>query len=176
MKNFCTLALVLLLSFPLTANAGGDPIKSAESAGPPDLAAKATIMDWNHKILREGTNGWTCLPDMPKSPGNDPFCVDKTWLDFLNAYGSKTQPNTNQMGIAYMLGGDSPVSNSDPFAAKKTSDADWVTGVKAHLMIILPDKKAAAGLPTEWREGGPWIMWKDTPYEHLMIPIESIEK
>lgn len=175
MKRLLLLALAFGLVFPLTAVAGTDPIKSAESAGPPDLAGKATIQDWDGKVLREGSNGWTCLPDRADSPGNDPMCLDKGWLTFIDAYVNKTQPSYQEMGIAYMLAGDSAVSNSDPYASKKTDDADWVTGVKAHLMVLVPNKDSMAGIPTEWRKGGPWIMWKGTPYEHLMIPIDSLE-
>ena len=172
--KFFTLLIVLL--FPLSAMAGGDPIKSAESAGPPDLASKATIKDWDGKVLRKGSNGWTCLPDMPGSPQTDPWCVDKTWTDFLDAYMNKTKPSYDQVGVAYMLMGDAEVSNSDPFASKKTTDADWVTGLKGHLMVLIPNVKSMSSYPKEWRKGGPWIMWGGTPYEHLMIPIESMSK
>ncbi len=174
MKRILFSILTVLLMFPLSAMAGGDPIKSAESAGPPDLASKATIKNWDGKVLRKGSNGWTCLPDMPGTKENDPWCVDKTWANFLDAYMNKTKPKYDQVGIAYMLGGDAAVSNSDPFAPKKTNDADWVTGLKAHLMILVPNVKSMSGIPTEWRKGGPWIMWKGTPYEHLMIPIDAI--
>jgi hypothetical protein len=28
-------------------------------------------------------------------------------------------------------------------------------------------------LPTDSKNGGPWVMWAGTPYAHLMIPIDS---
>lgn len=176
MTRFLLSLILIFLLIPLTAMAGGDAIKSAESAGPPDLAAKATIKDWDGKVLREGSNGWTCLPDMPGTTETDPWCVDKTWSGFLDAYLNKKKPSYDQVGVAYMLAGDTAVSNSDPYASKKTNDADWVTGVKAHLMILIPNVKSLNTYPTEWREGGPWIMWKGTPYEHLMVPIDSMKR
>lgn len=176
MIRFIFLLLPFVLAFPLMVLADNSQIKSAESAGPKDLASKATIVDWDDKVLRKGTNGWTCLPDHPGTPGNDPWCVNESWLKFLKAYKSKTRPDYDQVGVAYMLMGDTAVSNSDPFASKKTSDADWVTGLGSHLMILLPNKKALDSVPNEWRKGGPWIMWNDTPYEHLMIPLESMSK
>lgn len=176
MNRFICVFLAVFIFTPLTALAGDSQIKSAESAGPKDLASQATIVDWNDEVLRKGSNGWTCLPDNTDTPGNDPWCVDASWLNFLNAYKSKTKPDYNQVGIAYMLMGDAAVSNSDPFASKKTSDADWVTGLGAHLMILIPNKKALDRVPNEWRKGGPWIMWNDTPYEHLMIPLEPMSK
>jgi hypothetical protein len=156
--------------------AGGDAIKSAESAGPRDLTTNATIKNWDGKVLRQGSNGWTCLPDMPSTPLNDPWCVDKSWSNFLDAYINKTKPSYDQIGVAYMLMGDAEVSNSDPFASQKTTDSDWVTGLGSHLMILVPDVKYLDSIPNEWRKGGPWIMWDGTPYEHLMIPIESMSK
>ncbi len=52
-------------------------IANAESAGITAITQDATIMDWDEEgmpsvLLREGTNGWTCLADWPASPGNDP--------------------------------------------------------------------------------------------------------
>lgn len=49
------------------------------------------------------------------------------WLDFLNAYVNQTQPTYSEIGIAYMLMGDNPVSNSDPYATEPTTAGDWVT-------------------------------------------------
>ena len=28
-----------------------------------------------------------------------------------------------------------------------------------------------AGITTDHRNGGPWVMWPDTPYAHIMIPV-----
>src|SRR5437773_1039686 len=53
-----------------------EKIRSAMSAGPAVIAKDATIMDMpSMKVLRKGTNGWTCIPDGP-SPGVDPMCLD----------------------------------------------------------------------------------------------------
>ncbi len=75
-----------------------------------------------------------------------------------------------------MLMGDSPVSNTDPAATSKTTDADWVVELRAHLMMLIPDRQALEGISTDPYNGGPWIMWPDTPYAHLMIPIDSFGK
>ena len=49
-----------------------DPIQNAMSAGPSSISANATVMDWDLNVVREGSNDWTCLPDRPTTPGNDP--------------------------------------------------------------------------------------------------------
>src|SRR3990167_7449875 len=63
-------------------------IDNARSAAPKAVSKEATILDWPKKegaemaTLRKGTNEWTCLPDYPPSPGNDPICVDKTSMQW----------------------------------------------------------------------------------------------
>ena len=156
-----------------TTTPSADPIQNTMSAGPSSISAEARIMDWNLEVIREGSNDWTCLPDRPDTPGNDPWCVTEAWLDFLRAYVNKTEPTYTNVGFAYMLQGDTPVSNSDPFATDETGPEDWVTQLGPHLMMLLPDRNNLASIPTEHLNGGPWVMWPDTPYAHIMIPIES---
>ncbi|MDT8436655.1 MAG: hypothetical protein RRA92_07850 [Gemmatimonadota bacterium] len=163
-------ALFLLTSGALAQDAR---IASAMSAGPASISDDATIMDWEMNVLREGTNGWTCLPDRPDTEGDDPWCVNDPWLNFLHAYMNGEDPSYDALGIAYMLQGDSPVSNSDPFATEPTGPEDWVTGLGAHLMLLVPDRSLLDGISTDHRNGGPWVMWPGTPYAHLMIPVES---
>jgi hypothetical protein len=37
-------------------------------------------------------------------------------------------------------------------------------------MMIVSDAAVTEDLPTDPENGGPWVMWKGTPYEHVMIP------
>ncbi len=166
-------AVAALLLLTSTAMAQDKAIKSAMSAGPSSISADATILDWEMNVLREGTNEWTCLPDRPDTEGADPWCITGPWLNFLDAYVNQTEPTYDEMGIAYMLAGDSPVSNSDPYATGPTGPEDWVTDLGAHLMVIVPDKSLLEGMTTDHLNGGPWVMWANTPYAHIMIPIDS---
>ncbi len=70
-----------------------------------------------------------------------------------------------------MLAGDSPVSNIKPGGKKE--DGDWVEGLKAHLMLLVPDQSMFDNISTDPNNGGPWIMWPNTPYAHIMVPIDS---
>ncbi len=148
-------------------------ISSALSAGPASITDEAAVLDWDMNEVRAGTNGWTCLPDRSDTDGNDPWCVNGPWLDFLGAYTNQTEPNYSEIGLAYMLMGDSPVSNSDPYATEPTAEDDWVTDLGSHLMMLIPDQSLLAGISTDHLNGGPWVMWPDTPYRHLMIPIDA---
>lgn len=161
---------MICLAAPAAFAADGK-IESAISAGPESLSENAKVMDWDGKTLREGTNGWTCLPNRPDNGGNDPFCVDDAWLNLLNAAKEGKNPSYEKLGIAYMLAGDAPVSNISPSGKKE--DGDWVEGLKAHLMIIVPEKSLYDNISTDPQNGGPWIMWPDTPYSHIMVPIDS---
>ncbi len=77
MRGIILPVLILGLVLACTATANDELIKSAQSAAPPSISDKATIMDWDNNVLREGANGWTCLPDRKDTPGNDPWCVNK---------------------------------------------------------------------------------------------------
>ena len=146
---------------------------AAESAAPASLAKNATIMDLGGKVLRKGTNGWMCVPDNPGTPGKDPMCMNEPWVDFVDAVKNKRQPAYTQVGIAYMLQGDRSVSNTDPYATEPKAGEDWVEGLGAHIMVLVPDVAAMKNVPTDSKNGGPWVMWADTPFAHLMIPIDS---
>ena len=118
-----TIALIPASSF------AQDVVASARSAAPASISREATIMDWDLNVVRQGSNDWTCLPDRPGTPGNDPWCVTDAWMNFLKAYVSKTEPTYTEIGFAYMLQGDTPVSNRDPFATESTGPEDWVTNL-----------------------------------------------
>ena len=122
-------ALTLLLGLPLCAHAQDAKIASAEKAAPASISKNATILDWSNNVIREGTNGWACLPDRQNTEGEDPWCVNGPWLNFLQAYVTKQEPSYDQVGIAYMMVGDAPVSNTDPYATEKTNDAVAATAV-----------------------------------------------
>lgn len=169
------LSFALLSSSPAlgqttAADAPGidDPIAYAESAGIPEIAAEATILDAEGNVLREGMNKWTCIA-MP----NAPMCVDPQWMALVGALMSGDETfEATEVGISYMLRGDAGASNTDPFAAGPTLDNEWVvTG--PHLMVIYPDPTTLAGIPTEPKGGGPYVMWPGTPFAHVMIPVEG---
>jgi hypothetical protein len=153
-------------------------IQSAMSAGPPAIAKDAKIVDYPAKAgqplveLREGTNGWTCFPDWQATPGNDPQCLDKVWMEWFDAFMTQTEPNITTPGVAYMLQGETAASNTDPFAMKPPEGEKWRrTG--PHIMVIVPDKLDTSHFSTDPGSGGPWVMWAATPYEHLMVPVEE---
>ena len=176
---FVLIAFVTIQLTAQSANPEGKQakIKSAMSAAPASIANQATIMDWPATeggemiLLREGDNGYTCLPDMPATSGNDPMCLDEPWLKWADAWMNKKEFKTDRMGFGYMLQGGSPESNTDPYATGPTSDNEWLTEGVPHLMIIVQDESMLDGLPVTPDKGGPWVMWRNTPYVHIMVPM-----
>lgn len=147
-------------------------IASAVSAAPAAVADHATIMDMaTMKPLRQGTNGWTCLPDMPHTPGADPMCLDQNGMAWANAWMSHADPPKDKMGFGYMLVGGSDASNTDPFATTPRAGEPWVdTG--PHVMVFnIGDR--FAGYPTSATNTKvPYVMFAGTPYAHLMLPVK----
>lgn len=154
-----------------------DKIADASRAAPQGLVANATILDWpeepgeDFKVLREGSNGWYCLPDFPHDSNYAPECFDAEWLSFLKAYLTGAQPTTKRIGLSYMLNARWAVSNTDRTATGPTPDNQWHEG-GSHLMLVVPDPAMLDWFPTEpTPEGGAYVMFAGTPYAHLMVPI-----
>lgn len=153
-------------------------IQNAMSAAPARIARGATVVDWSAKeggempVLRKGTNEWTCLPDDPTTPANDPQCVDKMAMEWAKAWMSHGTPNLASPGIGYMLQGGGSASNTDPFATKPAAGESWMKE-PPHLMIFpATGTKLDPAVYGDMHSGGPWIMWGGTPYEHLMVPVK----
>jgi hypothetical protein len=169
------LVLLILLTLPILAVTGDENeavMTHAASAAPGFISDNATIIGKDGAVLREGSNGWTCLPDT--MPGdNAPMCNDATWMALLGAVGSEGEFTASKIGISYMLQGDigAGISNSDPYHPDHKSAHDYVeTG--PHLMIVVP-KELLEGITDDPSVGGPYVMWKDTPYAHLMVPLSD---
>lgn len=170
----------LVLSFiavACTRPAPTDRIAIAMSAAPPAIASAARIMDFDSagKLveLRPGTNGWLCLADdSPAAPGDSPDCVDERWQQWFDAYEQRQVPSISDVGVAYMLRGSLTASNTDPFAEIPPQGADWIVD-GPHVMVIVPDPAMLDEFPDDHRTGGPYVMYKGTPYAHLMVPVRA---
>ncbi|WP_133500727.1 hypothetical protein [Cognatilysobacter terrigena] len=152
-------------------------IKSAMSAAPHKVAETATIVamekDGSMRTLRTGTGGFTCMPDNPTTPGPDPMCMDQSAMEWAHAWMSHAAPPTGRVGLMYMLEGGTDASNTDPYATAPTSTNNWVkTG--PHVMIVGADPAFYAMYPKDASPdtATPYVMWPDTPYQHLMIPVK----
>src|SRR6478752_8686944 len=73
-------------TFTTSAHSDEWKIANALSAGPASITEDAAVIDWptnpkdgmsDGRVLRQGTNRWTCMPDTPGRPQHDPMCVDE---------------------------------------------------------------------------------------------------
>jgi hypothetical protein len=155
--------------------ASSDPIKSAESAAPAPIAHQASIVTFDAsgamKTLRQGSNGWTCMPDAPETPGADPMCFDASAGKWVDAWLHHKPPPAGTVGLMYMLEGGTDASNTDPYATKPTASNNWVT-TGPHIMVV-GSKDILAGMPGAAKPDTsvPYVMWAGTPYAHLMVPV-----
>ena len=152
-------------------------IKSAMQAAPKKVSGAATIVamntDGTMRTLRKGTNGFTCMPDNPATPGPDPMCMDKAAMQWAMAWVGHKTPPAGAMGFMYMLAGGTDASNTDPYAAKPSASNHWIkTG--PHVMIVGADASFYDMYPksADPDTSVPYVMWAGTPYMHLMIPIK----
>ncbi len=160
----------------LTADATDEQIiASAESAAPISVSGAATVLapgaDGMLREVRKGTNGWTCLPDAPNTPGPDPMCGDAVAMEWAGAWMAHKDPPAGKVGFMYMMAGGTDFSNTDPFASEPSDENHWIkTG--PHVMIV-GGKGMLAAYPTSADPDTtqPYVMWAGTPYEHLMIPV-----
>ena len=150
--------------------ADDDAIADALSAVHVELAGNSRVMDWNMEVIREGDGPYTCMPTPPMLEGTAPMCMDGPWLKWADAWMNRKEFEIDRLGISYMLAGDEGASNTDPFAEGPTEDNEWIVE-GPHLMLIVPDPAALDALPTDPQNGGPYVMWKGTPYAHVMVPV-----
>jgi hypothetical protein len=144
-------------------------IVRAMSAGPTDVAKSAKIVDTdahgNTVVLREGNNGFTCMPGNPKVVGEPPMCVDAPSMQwFADAKAHKPKPTNTVPGITYMLAGATQRSDSDPHDM-----TSMPIDVGPHWMVMWPFDPKTTGLPTKHRPNGAYIMYAGSPYAHLHI-------
>ena len=159
------------------SRASNDPVASAESAAPASLSHNATVMvadaSGAMKVARQGTNGWTCIPDNPQTPGPDPMCFDTNAGKWVLAMFAHKPPPSGVTGVMYMLEGGTDASNTDPYAKTPTANDDWIkTG--PHVMIV-GSKDILTGYPSGAKPdtSAPYVMWAGTPYAHLMVPVKG---
>jgi len=176
LTNCILLISLLTASLTTIAVAGNDEtdadkIERAITAAPADITDDATVLDVDLSVLREGTNGWTCLPGVYLFYGNkNSMCNNDTWMRMMAANAAIEDFSTDTVGISYMLAGDFVGNNANPMANVPDNGGMWLPD-GAQMMMLFPNMDAVSDLPRVPGVGGPWVMWADTPYAHVMIPI-----
>ena len=148
-------------------------IANAESAGPASVTTNATIKAPDGTVLRQGSNSYTCYPQQDMI---GPMCNEAVWDELIQSMLNKREFTPTSLSVSYMLAGEGNaigVSNSDPYASDPAKSEDWIKE-GPHLMIIVPDRAMLEGLSTDPSDPV-YVMWKDTPYAHIMVKIAADE-
>ncbi len=181
-RSFALTAVLILATTSWTAAqqplaTDAQKIADASIAAPQEIVAAATILDWpsaeggEFRVIRRGTNGWTCLPDAPGDANHEPMCLDAEWFEFVKALVAGADPAVKRVGLAYMLNTHWEGSNTSWTDKAATATNQWHKG-GSHLMMVVPDAAMLAGYPTTPSPNGlPYVMWAGTKYAHVMIPV-----
>ncbi len=162
------------------------------TAAPSYIAANCTVIDVDGTVLREGTNGWTAMAANPRGmadPENGwkdpheamPMVGDGPALKWAMAFMSGQTPEMDADGWAWMLHGDMGEDNrkhlviDEEGVAKAKADGEWIES-GPHLMLFPKDPASLEGQSTNFNTGAPYVMFKGTGYDHLMIPVEDYYK
>ena len=146
-------------TFTTSAHSDEWKIANALSAGPAAITEHATVIDGmpNGKVLRQGTNGWTCMPDVPGRPQHDPMCADETMMKWLMATLSGKKPDIDRVGLTYMLMGEARQGQGATPAKDPSQVKEWFY-VGPHIMVVLPDsaKDALRGINQDLSNNQPY--------------------
>jgi hypothetical protein len=142
-------------------------IARALKSGPPAIRDGAKVVemgaDGTLTVLREGTNGWTCMPGVETASAD--MCADEMGMQWMmDVMALKPRPTNTSPGLIYMLNGAVQHSYTDPF--DRTSP---LIPIGPHWMLIWPFTAEHTGLSTVMRDAGTMIMFAGTPYAHLHI-------
>src|SRR5260370_8013330 len=93
-----------------------EKIAAAMRAGPAFISKDATVLDWpsasggEYRLLRKGSNEWTCLPAIPGYPHDafdfafkrEPGCYDRIFLRWMQDTLAGSTPHIYRIGISYI--------------------------------------------------------------------------
>jgi hypothetical protein len=162
---------------PRKSKSDAEKIASALQAGPKFVTRNATVLDYptspggEFRVLRVGTNGWTCLPGLPESTDDEPGCFDQVFLRFLKDSTAGRTPSVQSVGISYMYGGKWVPNESHAMG----SGNEFHVG--PHIMIIGLDQKMMQTLNQDGSKGEPYVNHLPLPGHNpelfLVIPIRE---
>jgi hypothetical protein len=138
-------------------NMSGHPKTDAEKiadalrAGPKFITSGATILDWpaspagTYRVLRKGTNDWTCLPGVPWYTDDEPGCFDPAFMEWIKESLAGKEPHIETVGIAYM------------YVGAWVPNLDFHLG--PHIMIVSPheNQKELQSFSHDGSNGMPYV-------------------
>ena len=155
-------------------------IADALRAGPAFITKDATVLDWpsapggEYRLLRKGSNEWTCLPAIPGYPHDaidsafktEPGCYDPIFLRWTQDSLAGRTPHIDRIGISYMYLG------LWKFAKNGSSGDDFHVG--PHLMIVGPHEDDFQGFNRDPSNGMAYVTHLPNRTElFLVMPVRQ---
>ena len=171
-------AVVVSQDTPDHPNTDSAKIADALRAGPSFITNNATILDWpqqpggDYRILRKGSNEWTCLPGVPLYPHDEPGCFDPVFMEWMKESLAGRKPHIHSMGIAYMY-----VGAWVPNKRKNGSGKDFHVG--PHIMIVSPHKyqKELQQISHDGSNGMPYVAHLPHGEDlYLVLPFQQTDE
>jgi hypothetical protein len=177
-----------LLSAALAASAQTAPpdhpstdaekIADALRAGPHFITKEATLLDWpatpggEYRVLRRGTNEWTCLPGIPGYPHDEPGCFDPTFMQWMKDSFAGREPHIGKIGMSYMYAGAWVPNKSAENHGSMSSEFH----VGPHIMIVSPhqNQEELRALSHDGSNGMPYVAHLPNGTDlYLVIPVHQ---
>lgn len=156
-------------------------IAAYSSAAPDYLGGFATVIGGEGEVLREGSNGWTCLslnprpfPEKGWRDAHDamPGCGDAEGMKWMNAALSGVKPDLQRDTFIWMLHGDVGEDNTKMgvLSQEDSTPGEWIES-GPHLMLMPKDPSTLTKFHADFSTGDPYVMMPGSDYAHLMIPL-----
>jgi hypothetical protein len=155
-----------------------EKIADALRAGPAFITKDATLLDWpsapggEYRLLRKGSNEWTCLPAVPGYSHDEPGCFDRVFFQWIKESVAGRDPRINTVGIAYMY-----IGAWVPNTSAKGSHGDFHVG--PHIMIVSPHENQGElqAIRHDGSTGMPYVAHLPHGTDlYLVIPIRQSDE
>ena len=176
MKLLASVLLMAVTAFPQSSDrlpaTDAEKIADALRAGPAFVTKDATLLDWpsapggEYRLLRRGSNEWTCLPAIPGAPHDEPGCFDPIFLRWMQDSLAGRTPHIDRIGISYMYLG--------AWKSAKDGSSGHEFHVGPHLMIVGPNQDEFQGFNRDATNGMPYVTHLPNCTElFLVIPVRQ---
>jgi len=81
----CALLLTASTTWLAAEETADEKIARAMTAAPTMISSESTVVDDDGTVLREGSNGWVCAPNVFPNDGY-PICADEVWQGWIGAF------------------------------------------------------------------------------------------
>ena len=156
------------------------------SAAPAPLGTNATVLGLDGSVLREGTNGWTCMVGNPRPAPEGgwgsaheamPMCTDDIGMKWISDFMAGNAPDIERDTFMWMLHGDVGEDNTTAGVLNKADSAPGQWNESGpHLMLMPKDPDSLKSFSDDFTTGAPYVMFPGTQGAHLMIPLDGYYK